>query len=109
MEKYTREELAEILKSSSVDGKISQNDLASIIFDERFPDELFMNGSNVMIEYSDKKEKLRNLANSLESKMNEFKETIIQKDRDQLMEEMEDMGSEMDILFEYFKNIIEAK
>lgn len=62
---FSKKELIELLNKYAKGGKVSFNDLGGIIFDTKFPDELFKNAKEQIIKARDDEKKYKELANSI--------------------------------------------
>ena len=81
---FTKQELLNLLNKLTVDGKVSFNSFGEIIFDSRFPDELFENAKQGIIEARNDENRFKELASILSEK---YKEALsIQKRLTELSE-----------------------
>lgn len=64
-QKYTKKELFDFLKKHEIDGKVPINALGEIVFDARFPDELFQNAKDRIIKVRDDEKRYKELAGIL--------------------------------------------
>lgn len=93
MKEYTKEELLEQFKQNEVDGKISHESLAELIFDTQFPNHLYDNAKETLIDARDDENRFKELGQILYSDTNKMLEsqkkvfvlkTQYPKDRDQI-------------------------
>jgi hypothetical protein len=68
---FTKQELLDILNKLTVDGKISFNSFGELIFDSRFPDELFENAKQGIIEARNDEIRFKELAGILADRYKE--------------------------------------
>ena len=59
---YTKQEILDIFKSISREGKISHESLANLVFDSRFPDDIFHNTAAVIQQASEDPKRIRVVA-----------------------------------------------
>ena len=58
---FTKQELVELLNKYEVNGKVSFDDLGQIVFDSKFPDELFQNAKEEIIAARNDERRLKEL------------------------------------------------
>lgn len=130
-EEFTNQELIDLLEEKAINGKVSLNDIASIVFDTRFPEHLSKNAVEKLIEYSNDYNRYIELAKILSVKMPELvelKKKIIELQNadyindeedekivneiyelkikeDEIEREIKPLEEEFDNLHEYFKKI----
>jgi len=84
---YTKEELIKLLNQHSEDGKVSFGSLGEIIFDSKFPDELFQNAKDQIIEARNDEKIFKEASNILLEKYQEvlrLQKKIIRLSEDKL-------------------------
>ena len=130
-EEFTNQELIDLLEEKAINGKVSLNDIASIVFDTRFPEHLSKNAVEKLIEYSNDYNRYIELAKILSVKMPELvelKKKIIELQNadyindeedekivneiyelkikeEEIEREIKPLEEEFDNLHEYFKKI----
>lgn len=128
---FTNQELIDLLEEKAINGKVSLNDIASIVFDTRFPEHLSKNAVEKLIEYSNDYNRYIELAKILSVKMPELvelKKKIIELQNadyindeedekivneiyelkikeEEIEKEIKPLEEEFDNLHEYFKKI----
>ena len=65
---FSKKELIELLQKHEVDGRVTFSSLGEIVFDSRFPDELFQNAKGEIVKARDDEKRYKELAQSLQEK-----------------------------------------
>lgn len=69
---FTKKELIEVLQTQEIDGKISIEAIAELVFDDRFPKELFENAKNELVNDRDDTQLIKKLSIILTPKWEEI-------------------------------------
>lgn len=92
-EEYTMQELIDLLESKAINGLVSLDDIATIVFDTRFPEHLSQHAVEKLKEYSKDYSRYMELAKILSVKMPELvelKKNIIELQNSEYINEEED-------------------
>lgn len=74
MKEFTKEELIQMIQERALDGKVTVDDLGKIIFDSRFPDSLFENAKEQIINARNDSKRAQELSETLLPKYKELQE-----------------------------------
>lgn len=78
---FTKEDILELLEKYSIDNKVSLDDLQSVVFDIRFPKDMFEHALGKLIEDRDDEKRYKELANILQpdvQKLLELQKEIVE-------------------------------
>lgn len=70
-EEFTMQELKDLLESKAINGLVSLDDVATIVFDTRFPEKLSEDATKKLIQYSNEFNRYRSLGRIIIEKYNE--------------------------------------
>lgn len=88
---FTKKELIDFLQTQEIDGKNSLETIAELVFDEKFPKELFENAKNELVKVRDDTQLFSELSNILIPK---WKEIIRLREQNRILKDNTELNFE---------------